>query len=298
MERIKVCVLVLSFSTLAVAGEPVNEPGLSANQIVEKNVVARGGLDAWRKIQSMVWVGHIEGASGETPKLPFALEMKRPNKTRFEVKAQNLISARTYDGAHGWKVRTMGHGKPAVQPYTTDELSFARDGQVIDGPLMDFQAKGVAIALDGVDEVEGRKAYRLSVKLPSGNSHHVWVDAKTFLDIKYDRVSRSTFGRSGTVSVFYRDFRTIDGLQIPFMIESGMEPAKSTEKLVIDKVSLNPPLDDRMFARPSVTGWRSSATVDIDSAKDVRQAARPEPSLPAEFSRLSTQSVPGSGGVH
>ena len=93
--------------------------------------------------------------------------------------------------------------------------------QVIDGLLIDHQAKGIAVALDGVDEIEGRKAYRLGVKLPSGVSHHVWIDAETFLDIKYDRVSRNALGRSATTWVSYRDYRTIDGLQIPSVIELG-----------------------------------------------------------------------------
>ncbi len=271
--------------------EPVNEQGLTATQIVEKNVAARGGLDAWRKVQSMVWTGHIEGANSSELRLPFALDMKRPNKTRFEVKAQGQTSVRMYDGAHGWKVRPSGNGRPDVQPYTPDELRFARDGQVIDGPLIDYQAKGVAVALDGVDEVEGRKAYRLSVRLPSGNSHHVWVDAKTFLDIKYDRVFRNKFGQPGAVAVYYRNYQTIEGLQIPLVIESGADTGKATEKLVIDKVSLNLPLEDRMFALSGVPGRRSMAAAGINSPRRSRQAAD---SAFAQSPGNSTQSVPGS----
>lgn len=285
--------LALCISTPALAGVPANDQGLTASQIVEKNVAARGGLEAWRKIQSMAWAGHIESTNAPAPRPSFVLEMKRPNKTRFEIKAQSQTSVRMYDGTNGWKVHPASHGNPEVQPYSPDELRFARDGLGIDGPLMDYQAKGIAVALDGVDEIDGRKAYRLSVKLPSGNSHHVWVDAKTFLDVKYDRVSRNKFGQSSTVSVFYRNYKTIEGLQIPLLIESGVDTAKATEKLVIDKVSLNPPLADRMFAKPGVTGWRSTATVDIDASRSVRQSAGP--SLPMRFPRLNTRSMSDSG---
>src|SRR5215831_15734474 len=144
-------------STLANAGAPE----LTAAQIVEKNAAARGGLEAWRRIQTMVWVGHVESADAPASRRSFILEQKRPNKTRFEITAD-----------------------------TTDELAFANAAQVIDGPLMDYAAKGVVVTLDGVDEVEGRKAYRLNVRLPSGLRQVVWIDAGTFLDIKYDRVSR------------------------------------------------------------------------------------------------------------
>ena len=264
MKCMAVVALALGISNLAVASEAGNGQGLTASQIVEKNAAARGGLEAWRKIQSMAWVGHIDSSSAPQPNLPFALEMKRPNKTRFEIKAQNQTSVHMFDGARGWKLRQVNLGKPEVQPYTLDELRFAEDGQGMDGPLMDYQAKGIAVALGGMDEVEGRRAYRLSVKLPSGNSHHVWVDAQTFLEVKYDRLARSKFGQAGMVSVFYRDYRTVEGLQIPFMIESKADKATATDKMVIDKVLLNPPLEDAVFAYSGSPGRGRMAGAGTD----------------------------------
>ena len=226
----------------------VAAPELTAAQIVEKNVAARGGLEAWRKVQTMVWIGYA--ASANTLALPFVLELKRPDKERFEIRAQTGTSVRMYDGAHGWKLRPKHSGRPELEPYTADELSFARDEQVIDGPLIDYAAKGIAVTLDGVDEIEGHRAYRMSVKLPSGTSHHVWVDAQSFLDIKSDRQFRNPNGQPGIVSVFYRNYQMIEGLRIPLTIESQSVPGQTTDKMVIDRVVLNPPLDDRVFAKP------------------------------------------------
>ncbi len=271
---------LLCLPFVAVAAEPGEE--LSAPQIVEKNIAARGGLEAWRKIQTMVWVGHIESAHGPAPELPFVLLQKRPNKTHFEIKAQNQVALRVYDGTHGWKLRSLGNGKPELQPYTAEELSFAHDGQGIDGPLVDYQAKGVAVALDGVDEVEGRKAYRLSVKLPSGVAHHVWIDAQTFLDVKYDRESRNNFGQSGKLSVFYRNYKTIEGLQIPLTIESSGDMAKGTDKMVIDKVVLNPPLEDMLFAKPEIPGLSLAAGTPVPVGRMVRPARPQSSPIPRE----------------
>jgi hypothetical protein len=276
MKNMAIWAFALCISTLAAASEAGDSLGLTAAQIAEKNAAARGGLEAWRKIQTVTWIGHIESANAPQPSLPFELEMKRPGKTRFEIKLPGQSSVRMYDGTRGWKLRQAGHGKPEAQPYTPDELSFARDGQGIDGPLMDYQAKGIAIALDGVDEVEGHRAYRLSIKLPSGASHHVWVDAQTFLELKYDRVSRSKFGQSALVTVFYRNYKTVEGLQIPFMIESrpdnATEPgqAKATNKMVIDRVFLNPPLEDKVFAYPGAAGRGREATPGIGHPQSAR----------------------------
>jgi hypothetical protein len=254
------------------------EHGLSAAQVVEKNVAARGGADAWRKIQTMAWVGHVESANTTVPTLPFVLELKRPNKTRFEITALGQVAVRVYDGASGWKLRPSRNGKPDLQPYTPDEQKFAHEEQVIDGPLIDFQAKGIAVGLEGLDEVEGHKAYRLRVRLPSGMSHHVWIDAETFLDIKYDRETRTVVGQSATVSVFYRNYRSVEGLQIPTVIETGMGTTQPKNKLVIEKIALNPPLEDWRFAKPGTQGRNNSVSIGPDTAQAaqaVRETGRP-----------------------
>jgi hypothetical protein len=260
-------------------------PELTAAQIVEKNVAARGGLEAWRKIQSMVWVGHIERPNTDAPSLPYVLEQKRPNKTRFEIKARNQTWVRIYDGARGWKLRPARNGMPEVVPYTTVELLSAQNGQGIDGPLMDHQAKGIAVTLEGVDDVEGNKAYRLNVKFPSGASNHVWIDAQTFLEVKYDRQSRNATGQTGTVSVYYRDYRSMEGLQIPFTIESGAGTGKLADKMMIDKILLNPPLEDQMFAKPNVPLKRNAVSIDTTTPQSVRRVVKQVPSLPTGLSR-------------
>lgn len=297
MRRIAVWVLASCISTTAVANEPVVVPELTAAQIVEKNVVARGGLEAWRKIQSMVWVGHIERPNTDAPSLPYVLEQKRPNKTRFEIKARNQTWVRIYDGARGWKLRPARNGMPEVVPYTTVELLSAQNGQGIDGPLMDYLAKGIAVILDGVDDVEGHKTYRLNVKFPSGTSNHVWIDAQTFLEVKYDRQSRNASGQTGTVSVYYRDYRTMEGLQIPFTIESGAGTGKVADKMIIDRILLNPPLEDQMFAKPNVSWKRNAASIDTATPQPIRRSALPASSLPPGFQKLMPRSVPGSGGA-
>jgi len=309
MSRLSLWMLVACISTAVSANELAAEPELSAVQIVEKNVAARGGLEAWRKIQTMVWLGHIERTGAAS--LPYVLEQKRPNKTRFEIKVKNQVAARIYDGSHGWKLHPASNGRPELQPFTAEELNFARDGLGIDGALVDYQSKGIAVTLDGVDEVGGRKAYRLNVKLPSGASHQVWIDAQTFLDVKYVRQLSNTqlsnnqsrngqprlaLGRPGTVTVFYRNYQTIEGLQIPFLIETGSDSAqniaRSTDKMVIDSILLNPPLDDQIFAKPRVPEGLNALAVDAGSAR----AFRPAQSRLTELPGFNSRQVPGSTG--
>lgn len=278
MKAIAGWVLAAWAVTLMTVSGPVAAQEPTAAEIVEKNAAARGGAEAWRKLQSMVWTGHVESSTAAGRKMPFLLEQKRPHSTRFELISEGQKSIRIFDGSHGWKLRPGSGGMPEMQPYSEDELKFARGAQVIDGPLMDYSLRGAVITLGGSEIVDGRRAYVLNVQLPSGGNHRVWVDAETFLEFRHDREVRSASGRPSTVTVFFRDYRTFEGLQIPISIETGAGPGKPMNKLVIDRVALDPPLDDKMFAKPVVPiTRRNGVAVDTRSAAAPGTPSRPLP---------------------
>jgi hypothetical protein len=214
-------------------------PTLTAAQIIEKNVAARGGLEAWRKVEAMAWVGRVEG--GSPVPMPFLLELKRPSSTHFEITAIDKRFVRVFDGTRGWRVRPGANGAPETKAFSKEEVAFARDEFVVDGPLIDHVAKGVRVKVAGLDELDGRKAHLLEVTLPSGASRRIWIDAETFLELRSDRPSTSPLARGAPVSTYYRDYRSVEGLVIPLTIELRPEAGeRGSQKLIIEKVALNP----------------------------------------------------------
>lgn len=250
--------LLLGVTELAVAQEPYGVVALSADQIADKNAAARGGLEAWRKIQTMVWSGHVESA--QTP-ARFVLAQKRPDRTRFEMVAAKQMSLRVFDGSHGWKLHAASTGSaPQLLPYSQEELQFSHDEPIIDGPLLDYRVKGVSIALGGVEPLGGRPCYRLALRLPSGAARQLWIDAQSFLDVRYDREARNPQGQPVTLSVRYGNYQPVEGLLIPRTIEASAAMGNSqVDRLVIDKIELNPPLDDWVFVKPGMRRSRAAA---------------------------------------
>jgi len=260
---------LLAVSSLPVlAADPGAPPELGLAQVLEKNAAARGGLEAWRKVQTMMWTGHVERADGSGPPVPFMFDQKRPNLTRFEIVADKQRSVRVFDGRRGWKLRPSSSGSPELQPYSDEEVRAARDALVIDGPVLDARSKGVEVTLDGLEEVEGRQAYRLSAKLPSGTKQRVWIDAQSFLELKWDRPARDAAGRPTTVAVYLRNYQSFEGLQIPFTIETGTPGGgAAVDRLVIERIALNPNLPDGVFARPGSRTSRRGITVDTRTSQ-------------------------------
>jgi hypothetical protein len=278
MRRNVVAALLAGLAAAALGTGAAARTELTAEQIVEKNVAARGGVEAWRKIETMLWMGHLESARAQVPLMPFTMEQKRPNKTRFEITTIGEKTVRAFDGTRGWKVKPARNGRGGgVEPYTPQEVTFAFRAQGFEGPLIDYQAKRNTVALEGLDEIEGHKAFRLKVELASGETDHLWVDAATFLEVRLDRPSYGPPGTPQTVSIFYRDYKDFEGLQIPSIIETAGGPGTPPDKMFIDRVFLNTPVDDRAFAQPGAREHRGMAMGGQRSMRTPAPAPGPSP---------------------
>jgi hypothetical protein len=193
------------------AAAPAN---LTAAQIIEKNVSAKGGLQAWRGVQTITLSGKMEAGGKQNVQLPFVLEKKRPRKTRIELVFANDTAVQVYDGVNGWKLRPF-LGRKDVEPYSPEELKSAAFESELDGPLVDYAAKGNTVELEGVEKVEGHDAYKLKITMKGGLVQHIWVDAETFLEIKMEGTPRRMDGRMRPVSIYLRDYRSVSGLMVP-----------------------------------------------------------------------------------
>jgi hypothetical protein len=284
--------LILAACLAAAAAAAPPQAKLSAAEIVTKNVAARGGLEAWRAVKTMSLSGKT-GAGGnqratlqmptqaqatvvsrktdepqlpsrriEEVNLPFLMELARPHKMRFELQVAGQASLQVYDGVNGWKLRPYLN-RLDVEPYTAEEMKVASMQSELDGPLVDYAAKGTRIESDGTEKVEDRDTYKLKLTLKSGDVTRVWVDAQTFLETKIQGQPRRLDGTYHPVEVYYRDYRNVNGLQIPFVLETRVLPVSKTamgfrdtpvppEKVVIEKVVINPQFDAGLFSKPTI----------------------------------------------
>ncbi len=230
---------------------------LTAAQIVDRNVKARGGLKAWRSVKTMTLSGLLEAGGKENPDLPFVLKMKREHKSRLEIRFEDQTAVQVYDGKEGWKIRPF-LGRNEVEPFSPGEAKAAADWQELDGPLIDYAKKGTKIRLQGNEAVEGHAAYKLLLKMKDGTERHVWVDAKSFLEVKADGEPRKLDGRMRNVVIYYREYKPEAGLVMPHSFETIVEGGLRGYKMHIEQVSVNPPMEDALFAKPQAAVVNSS----------------------------------------
>ncbi|HEX4584485.1 MAG TPA: outer membrane lipoprotein-sorting protein [Burkholderiaceae bacterium] len=260
---------------------------LTAAQIVEKHIAARGGQQAWKAVQTLQLTGKVEAgradsyqrsmalfkqdkrfrgvslekkAAAQAPdeakpdlskqvQLPFTLDVKRPHKSRMEIVFAGQTAWQVYDGVHGWKFRPFLNRKD-VEPFTADEARTEAKQDNLEGPLFDYAAKGAKVTLDKVEPVEGHAAYKLKLVAKDGTTRYVWVDASTFLDVKVQGTPRRMDGKMHDVFVMQRDFRQVAGVMVPFVLETSVDGYPDTHKMLIENVAVNPKLDDARFTKP------------------------------------------------
>ncbi|WP_198385320.1 outer membrane lipoprotein-sorting protein [Burkholderia ubonensis] len=225
---------------------------LSAAQIVERNVAARGGLQAWRAVSTMKMTGQLDAGGKKNVRLPFTLTLKRPHKSRLEIVFEQQTALQVFDGANGWTVRPY-LGRNEVDPYTPAQLKSAAASAELDGPLIDYATKGTTIQALGTEQVEGHRAYVLKLTTKDGAQRRLWVDASTFLERKIEGEPRVLDGRTHSVAVFYRDYKKENGVVVPHTLETVVSGVKETRKITIEHVALNEPADDAMFGKPPLT---------------------------------------------
>jgi len=242
---------LVSFAAFTAATTSQAQATLSAAQIVEKNIAARGGLTAWHSVQTMTMEGTLDAGGKPNHALPFVMKMKRSHKSRLEITFKDQTSVQVYDGGQGWKIRPFLN-RNEVEPFTKAEANSAEATDDLDGPLVDYAAKGTKISLVGSEQVEGHPAYKLKLTLRNGEQRNLWIDAGSFLELKADGAPRVFDGKKHDVAIYYRDYTSEHGLVVPHVLETAVQGAKATYKIQISQVVVNEAISDSLFQRPQL----------------------------------------------
>ena len=258
----------LAFSLVSAAASAAVSPNnpsdiapagkLTATQIVDRNVAARGGLEAWRAVSTLTMSGRMEAGGKQNSEVPFVMQMKRSHKSRLEIRFQDQTAVQVYDGEQGWKLRPF-LGRDEAEPFTPIEAKAAAAWQELDGPLVDYANKGTKVELQGTEPVEGHNAYKLKLTMKNGEVRHLWIDAANFLELKIDGEPRKLDGKQRNVAIYYHDYKAENGLTVPHVLETVVEGVKQPHKMRIEHVTANQPMEDALFAKPRLDLANASA---------------------------------------
>jgi outer membrane lipoprotein-sorting protein len=232
----------------------------TADEIIAKNIQARGGSDKLKSVQSIKSTATM--SMGPGMEAPGVLVQKRGNLARLEFTIQGLTAVQAYDGKNAWQIMPFT-GKKDPELMSADEAKEVEEMADLDGPLVDYKSKGHQVELLGKEKVEGTDVFKLKVSLKNGDVQTVYIDADSFLEIK-EETKRTVRGSEQVFESAIGDYKEVNGIIFPFAIESGAKGSPQKQKLTITKVELNVPADDSIFKMPAA----APAPAKIDAPKN------------------------------
>ncbi len=235
--------IALLATTLAAAGPARTE---SVDQIVGKNIEARGGLAALKGIRSLRMTGEV--SMGPSAPIGLVMEFKRPGMIRQEFSAHGTTGVAAFDGTTGWQVMPFA-GKPVPEVLPADERKEMEEQADVEGDLVDWRAKGSRVELLGREALSGVETWKLRVTLKSGTVRTLWLDAGSFLEIQSES-KRKVEGRDVEFVSTIGDYREVSGLRVPFLMESRVKGATTGQKITLRTVEVNVPIEDGRFRMP------------------------------------------------
>lgn len=216
--------------------------------ILDRYVEAKGGAQAWSEVESASMTGTM--LMGHGMEAPFRMEFKQPQKIRLEFDVQGMTGVQAFDGEKGWMIMPF-MGKTTPEAMAEEDLKQIRENADFDGPLMGWEAAGHQLRYEGMDDVEGTPVHKLVVQRADGDEQLVYLDADSYLELKTTtRTTRN--GQEMVVHTMIGDYKDVDGLMMPHVMEMTFEGMPVSQTIVIEAGQLNVEIDDERFAMPVV----------------------------------------------
>lgn len=231
---------------LALAAAP-RARALTLDEILQKNLAARGGAEQIAALKSVRFTGKMK-FSGWGGEFELSNLTARPGRVRNESTMQGLTQISAWDGSEGWSISPFG-GRKDPEKMSADDAKQLMDDADIDGPLIGWNEAGSTIEYLGTGDVDGTEAHKLKVTLKSGDVKFVYLDPDYFLEIRI--TSRQTVrGVEYDSEMDLGDYAQVGGMWFPMAVEMGAKGGAKGTKISYDKAEANVAVDDKQFHFP------------------------------------------------
>jgi hypothetical protein len=226
----------------------------TADEIIAKNIEARGGLEKLKALQSLRTSGKMTMGG---LRVAFVEENKRPFKVREEQIIQGMVGIDAFDGKIAWHVIPW-EGRKDPDLLSADDAKALVEDADIEGQLVNYKNKDHRAEYLGHDAVEGTDCYKIKLSLANGDVRYYFIDTDTFLELKEEH-EINVRGTVRYTETYYGDYEKVDGLYFPFAVETGAKGDTDRAQITVDKILVNPPLPDSRFTMPAVAAAAGGA---------------------------------------
>jgi hypothetical protein len=225
--------------------------GQTVDEVIEKHLAAVGGRDVLGKLTSRKATGTvtITTPAGDLSG-PIEIDAKLPNKTRVSMQLdlsplganQVMDVEQRFDGTSGRTANSL----QGTAEIAGNELDNMRNN-TFPNTLLDYKTLGLKVELLPREQLAGKDVLVLLVTPKAGSVVRMYFDAGTYLVVRIvTKVNIPEAGGDLEQTGEPSDYRTVDGVKVPFRIVNSS--SLQTVTITLDKVEHNIALDDALFA--------------------------------------------------
>jgi outer membrane lipoprotein-sorting protein len=225
---------------LAVAWVSAVGASQSVDELVAKNLEAKGGLKRLLAIQTIKQTSKMTMQGMEAS---VTFYNKRPNMVRQEIQVKGELVVNAFDGITPWIINpATGTTRPIA--ISGPQAETIREQSHIDGPLVDYKARGYLLDLVGRESLDQARVFHLRLTSPGRQVTHVYLDETTGLELKL----AADVGKVKLEQTF-ADYRPVDGIQVAHLLRTFTNGIQQNE-IRVETVEFNIRVDDVLFRMP------------------------------------------------
>jgi hypothetical protein len=240
--------LLLLLPTLLSAQRVATPATLPLDTVIARHLKAIGPIEGitTRRVSMRV--------TGMAPfEIPVVTDAMRPNLVLKKVSLQGAEQLTGYDGRRAWRVDPFASSSRKATDVPEAELMDFMEETDFDGPLVNAAAKGNRLRYVGprVVTVAGAQlpVHAVELTLANGRQAVLHLHATSYLEVSRTQ-TREIMGSSVAMTITPSDYRTVQGVKVPFLMEIAIAGMPAPIRLQIDKVEFGVAMNRAQFARP------------------------------------------------
>jgi len=209
-----------------------------AAKIVDQYIKAEGGSKTLAKVNTLKLEGAFANAANEKAG-SYTLITKQANRYYSELVDGDRVSIEAYNGKSAWH-QNAGALETLVGP---EGAQLEAAGQYYNSRLVNAKKNKLGLAFVGHAEVLGKDALQIEVTTSAGLKREIFFDPQTHLIVK----EAAMIGGIDE-QILYEDYRTQDGVKLPFKIE--LHRGNDVYNIAVTRAAVNNTVGERVFDFP------------------------------------------------
>lgn len=214
----------------------------TADDIITKYANAMGGLDGFKKVQTVKFTANVNVSGMD---LPATIQVINGRAVRTDVEAMGQAVVNVYKDGKAWAINPF-NGMETATDVEGAELQNMKSQSYLAGYLMDYKALGHTVELQGQETLEGVPTWKIKLTAKEDGRPVIYNISVADNSLIRTMASRDVQGETVDIETWYSDLKEFGGLKF-YMTRTQKMNGQTFQTISYTNVEMNVPVDEKIF---------------------------------------------------